>query len=143
MELVKDLHGLVKLAGGRAATVGVLALALAATSCSAPEEQSSGDNQVKKILRQYKEVYLLRPGSGDTDKHLGYIGTGIQRLQDADVTVNMVYNTSWRQIGYYFDNGATFQQEGTDDTSIGSHPPSRSLELLYGVEGNFRFKDGL
>ena len=128
---------------GRGARIGILCL----LSTLFGGCYSTGENPTpvseKKILKTYEWVYLVRPGGTETDKHLGYIGTGVLELENEAIPVSQVYDTSFIHIGYFLGNGASYRSHEPVDTFLENHQRPRSLQLIYDVSGSFRYKKGL
>ncbi len=83
-----------------------------------------------------KRVYLVKPGSTDTDQHLGWVSVQYHETETSEEVITLVRNLDTDVIGFYYDSGATYTYD-RDDTAIyqGNHKAQRSLQIIYGREG--------
>lgn len=96
--------------------------------------------------RDYKRVYLVKPGGPETDVHVGY--TAIEYFLGSDGVerpTTWVYDTSAQVIGFFFiDGGATYvYDDDNKPVNMGNQEPNRSLEIIYDRQGLFNEREDL
>ncbi|MGE3165797.1 MAG: hypothetical protein AB7O52_12890 [Planctomycetota bacterium] len=128
-------------------TVGLLALAVVAPGgCSSSGTSTATTPDVKPSLaaQKYERVFLLQPGGPETDDALGFLGESFDVTGKAQGAIYRVYDNGFTMLGYYLESGATYAVDGGGESRfLGNHTRQRSLELIYGKTGNFRFEPHL
>lgn len=98
-------------------------------------------NRAPLSAQYYEHVFQLQPGGPETDDRLGYTGLVTDRRDGENRTTTLVYDPAFTIIGFYLDNGATFiYDEVGKAVQVGNYGPERSLQVIYKVDGPFRFQ---
>ena len=123
----------------RAPAVVVLLGLLVLCACNTipePVEPELPDRRKAEYMgRASKRVYLVRPGSTDTDQHLGWVSVQYHDTGTSEEVITYVRNLDTNIIGFYFDSGGATYTYDRDSTPLyqGNHNVQRSLQIIYGV----------
>lgn len=121
-----------------------VALHLGCSSAPARQHEQVSDSRTELAAQRYERVFLLQPGGPETDDTLGFLGESFDPSGKSQGAIYRVYDSSFTMLGYYLESGATYSvTQGGESRFLGNHNRQRSLELIYGKTGNFRFEPHL
>lgn len=121
-------------------TLSAALLALVGCAGGAPEARRD-QVQVKEITKQRRAIYLLRPGGADSNRHIGYLTEVLMQDRDQEIRAYQVFDRRFDPLGFYYDDGTTYVQEGSDSRKIGVFDRNQALEQLFGQKGTFSIAD--
>ena len=116
--------------------LGLLALCACDTTPERVEPRLPDRTKDEFMGISSKRVYLMKPGSTDTDQHLGWVSVQYHETGTSEEVITLVRNLDTEIIGFYFDSGGATYTYDRDDTPLyqGNHNVQRSLQIIYGVD---------
>ena len=121
--------------------LGLLALCACDTTRERAEPRLPDPKKSEFMGQSSKRVYLVKPGSTDTDLHLGWVSRQYHDTGTSEEVITLVRNLDTDIIGFYFDSGGatyTYDRDG-NPVQQGNHNIQRSLQIIYGIaDGVFR-----
>ena len=98
--------------------------------------------------RIFSTVRVDSPGRTDHGSLVCYIGEGVQSYEREDVSLFHVLNDRFQEIGFFLEDGATYQQitkrgGAIDQEFLGNFDRRKAIELLTEVNGPFVVTRGL
>lgn len=126
----------------RVAALFLVGIAPLTSGCfGGPAKTQERDVELREVQRDYRAVYLLRPGGSDSNRHVGYMTRALMVRGDEEVSAFRVYNRRYAPVGFFFDDGSTYVYEGVEPKQVGIFDRDRALEFLLEKKGTFVISD--